>query len=851
MEFTFLTSKEDRTSAVRKDAADIHAMITRRWPDPPKYDGPIGAAFMAADGFVTARDGEQMKVSYAEFDKAKKALPAIIPGSWWPSGDTSAGGHHTLSGFMVLDYDHIDKRKPEMGEGIDAAAVNGWVSGMMAKAAASPHTLIAYRSASRMGVKVIVPLTGHPSGVELVNGPQDKGDAAHVRRSYYATYTAAQVAMGMGVADKGAKDPERLTFLAHDHDAVFNPNATPIQWVEAEPVGAGGRGAGQGAGGWDATGSGAGDRGHGPSSDQVVDRITRWCARRFPLTIGHRNDNSYAWACAFIRNGIDDATAASAITRNMEGDDVPEGYAYGKLRAAHQDVGYNSDPWAWRGAQPNTEYNDTPPPPKEDVPQDEGLRRWSRQDIHDAFAKAPRRVLTGLHRLDVALGIKPGGVILIGAEPGAGKSMFLVNLMVTMAHRNADRSFVFYSAEMTAEAVATRMAMALAPEPSNPAMAYSGGPAYLTNTGHLEMATDHQLMERGIDDRQGAFIRSTTELVEELGRIAGADGVTIYEVAGRWGKGSPSPLSRQYTHIIDGLKVLDQLMDAGRIIIADDERQLIKLGDLRTDLELATPLELGAVFVDYATRVEGDGNDDKDQRHATVDTSKQLTSITKIRGIPLFLASQISREAFKRDGSTSEKAKVEREQKAERPTNHFDALALRPMAVPDGDVFAESAQWYRDADVTLLIHNPAHGANRSGRKYLEAYQDGTTPFFVRVGKVRHGAAVHSVIELGVQLHRQRIVSDCPVPVTANADRWWTQEEQEEYIAAQKPPPTPKPNRKASKPDKDTHVGNKIKVKALREQISAAKKAMDKEKVEALEKELAELEYTMKYTEPNE
>jgi hypothetical protein len=60
-----------------------------------------------------------------------------------------------------------------------------------------------------------------------------------------------------------------------------------------------------------------------------------------------------------------------------------------------------------------------------------------------------------------------------------------------------------------------------------------------------------------------------------------------------------------------------------------------------------------------------------------------------------------------------------------------------------------------------------------------------------VGKVRHGAAVHSVIELGVQLHRQRIVSECPVPITANGDRWWTQEEQEEYIAKKETPKNPK------------------------------------------------------------
>ncbi len=766
---TYLRNKNERTTATMRSPSDILADITRRWEDNKTCRGPLGEAYVCADGFGTARTADEMRRSYAEFREAKMKLPAVIPGAVWPTEDVSAGIPHTLSGYMVLDYDHPDKHKPQAGELIDANAVWPHVERLMALAKASPHTFMAYRSPSRMGVKVVVRLTGHPTNVPIVKGGVDKGEAAHVRRSYYATYAAAAKALDLGEVDEGAKDPERLTFLAHDHAGYLNENAIPIAWVEAPRPDE-----------FKFQGDGEPHHHHhradADATERAIGRIVAWYQQRFPLSVGLRNDNSYAWAWGFLRNGIDDATAAHHIYTNMEGE-VPEGikYVYGKLAAARA-KGVDFDPWAFRGAAPP---EDKPPPPPRDEPKGDGLRRWSVADLHAASDTLPP-LLTGLTTFDAKLAIKPGGVVLIGAEPGAGKSMFLLNIMMSAARRNPSRSFIFYSAEMSPLACMVRLALAMAPPKG--ADAYVGGPAYVTNAGHLERTTAHDVITKGIDDRRGTFIRNTTDLVDELLRLAAVEGVSVYDMAARWADGSHLTMSRSYGYILEGLRCADELVGAGRIILADHPHQLIPLGALKADLEVATPLPLGAVFIDYATRIEGEGNTGKEQRHAVVDTSKQLTAIVKERQVPVFLASQIGREAFKREPKNSTRGD-ERKVRAERPTSHFDALALRPMAVADGDVFAESAQWYRDADTTIILHNPLHGANRAAKDYLSTYRDGVYPFFVRIGKVRKGAPVHDILELGVDPDRQLILPTCPLPTTAPRG-WFTKADQDKHVADQ-------------------------------------------------------------------
>jgi DNA repair protein RadA/Sms len=108
-----------------------------------------------------------------------------------------------------------------------------------------------------------------------------------------------------------------------------------------------------------------------------------------------------------------------------------------------------------------------------DVPQPgTGLARASRgravalEDLGRAEAEAPRRIPTGLAELDRVTGggIVPGSALLIGGEPGIGKSTLLLQVAAALA--NAGRRAVYFTGEEAAMQVrlrAERLGLAGAP----------------------------------------------------------------------------------------------------------------------------------------------------------------------------------------------------------------------------------------------------------------------------------------------------------------------------------------------------------------------------------------------------
>ena len=340
--FTKLSKRGARTTATMVSWSELCELVGGAWPGRNnKQRTPVGLAYMAADAVLQARSGDEVKEAYTRFKVAKDELPALIPGAVWPGTggvhDTSKGKAHTLSGYMVLDFDHPDKDKPKVGELVDVGKVTTWVDELMAKAKASPHTLVAYRSPSRMGVKVLVRLTGHHPPHhpphQLIDGTTDKGDALHVRRSYYATYTTAAALLGVGddvAIDANAKEPERLTYLAHDAHAYFNADAEPVPWVEASP---------------EPEPPPRKDRHHThrPDIDVVVGRIVKWGRRRFPIEPGAMNDNAFVWACAFVRNDIDDTTANAVLADELGPNNLSKLHIY--MKDARSYVVAGSEPW--------------------------------------------------------------------------------------------------------------------------------------------------------------------------------------------------------------------------------------------------------------------------------------------------------------------------------------------------------------------------------------------------------------------------------------------------------------------------------------------------------------------------
>ena len=139
-----------------------------------------------------------------KYKERKTELPAVTWSGQFPSQYGHRLGKHlvTHSGLIVLDVDN----------NIDMGSV-------LADFAQNPHVFFAFISPSGKGIKPVIPVSPIP---------QNAKEHAHAFDAVLDVF--------FEYADQDPdelpkqRDPNRLCFLAHDPQAIHNPDAIPIEW---------------------------------------------------------------------------------------------------------------------------------------------------------------------------------------------------------------------------------------------------------------------------------------------------------------------------------------------------------------------------------------------------------------------------------------------------------------------------------------------------------------------------------------------------------------------------------------------------------------------------------------------
>ena len=139
-----------------------------------------------------------------KYKERKTELPAVTWSGQFPSQYGHRLGKHlvTHSGLIVLDVDN----------NIDMGSV-------LADFAQNPHIFFSFVSPSGRGIKPVIPVSPIP---------QNAKEHAHAFNAVLDVF--------FEYADQDPdelpkqRDPNRLCFLAHDPQAIHNPDAIPVEW---------------------------------------------------------------------------------------------------------------------------------------------------------------------------------------------------------------------------------------------------------------------------------------------------------------------------------------------------------------------------------------------------------------------------------------------------------------------------------------------------------------------------------------------------------------------------------------------------------------------------------------------
>lgn len=146
----------------------------------------------------------------SEYREAKKQLPAIAPAAQM-AGGRGINFITVLTGCTLVDIDDISdqERLKEIVQIVDAC----------------PYTMARHITPSGMGVRAIVQYQAPVSEVNYFNAWKQVND-------FFAAITGCPV-------DESTKDPSRLSFLAHDKTAYYNPDSKPFVCVERTEIATG------------------------------------------------------------------------------------------------------------------------------------------------------------------------------------------------------------------------------------------------------------------------------------------------------------------------------------------------------------------------------------------------------------------------------------------------------------------------------------------------------------------------------------------------------------------------------------------------------------------------------------
>lgn len=183
-------------------------------------------------------------------------------------------------------------------------------------------------------------------------------------------------------------------------------------------------------------------------------------------------------------------------------------------------------------------------------------RRGEPTPLNEVLSTQGARLASGLGELDRVLGggLVPGSVILLGGDPGIGKSTLLLQALATVARRNAGGRILYISGEESAAQIRLRAERLGADDPNVLLLCETSLENVLDQIRRLKpsiVAIDsiQTIYSEELTSVPGS-VSQVREAAGELTRVAKRDGVTVWLVGHMTKEGS-----------LAGPKILEHMVD--------------------------------------------------------------------------------------------------------------------------------------------------------------------------------------------------------------------------------------------------------------------------------------------------
>lgn len=303
-----------------------------------------------------------------EYGKSKSRCGAFIPAAQF-AGGRKRENITALTGVSMVDFDHVPDERMEPT--LDLLRRD-------------PHALMVYTTTSGHGIRVLYPYTSQQPQVAYI-------DAWRWGNEYFGMVADLPY-------DEATKDPTRLSFLCHDPQCHYNPQAVPFEIMSNDEAREELRRLSVEDG----------------SPATCADLARRIADRHIPFAEGSRHRNLCYRAFLMNKMGVAEAAVADALARWVAEKGMadfgtwtnvaPRGHKHGR-----QSMAAASD----ADAQPNPRLKNATPEEIRDYLMEQGRLRfnlvsttvevWSRED--DAFVDINDRTANSLwHECNIALG---------------------------------------------------------------------------------------------------------------------------------------------------------------------------------------------------------------------------------------------------------------------------------------------------------------------------------------------------------------------------------------------------------------------------------------------------------------
>ena len=226
-------------------------------------------------------------------DSCKRGIPCF-GGAGIFNGNGHRKEHITeLTGTTICDVDYVDPEHLEE---------------MMAKVMADSHTLLAYRSIRGMGFHILARYEYQPQVNSLAHALEEYTHVWETVNRYYADL------LGIETTDVQCKDVSRMSFMAHDPNTFYNPDAVPFE-IEVKPKRKPGRPP------------------KVPTAAEAEKYVENWLRTQGKVyKEGERNDYIHRAACQMNRFGVEESDCIAWAIGNYE--DAANGMAREEITSA-------------------------------------------------------------------------------------------------------------------------------------------------------------------------------------------------------------------------------------------------------------------------------------------------------------------------------------------------------------------------------------------------------------------------------------------------------------------------------------------------------------------------------------